>query len=213
VEVIIGKQKFVFTNWLRVIFKGILDPIASFLNRIGLKPNTVTFLGLLGHIGGAYLLATGKITWGGLVILLTAPIDALDGTMARQRGEPSKFGGFVDSVTDRYAEIFIFGGLLYYFVQQQNSLATSLAYISIAGSIMVSYVRARAESLGFEAKIGLLTRVERYVVLIPALVLNYPIVALWIMAILTNFTALQRIYSVRRQAHEHLKHSSDTKSI
>ena len=206
-EVIISEQKIVFTDRLRLLLKGIIEPIASFLNRIGLKPNTVTFLGLVGHICGAYLLAIGKISMGGLVILLTAPIDALDGTMARQRGMPTKFGGFVDSVTDRYAELFIFGGLLYYFVQQQNALATTLVYISIAGSIMVSYVRARAESLGFDAKIGLLSRVERYVVLIPALVLNYPIVALWILAIFTNFTALQRIYSVRRQAHEHIEPS------
>jgi CDP-diacylglycerol--glycerol-3-phosphate 3-phosphatidyltransferase len=212
-EDIINEQKPVLSDRFRIIFKGIIDPIARFLNRIGLKPNTVTFLGLLGHVAAAFLLSKGWITWGGLLILLTAPIDVLDGAMARQRGEPTRFGGFVDSVTDRFAEFFIFGGLLLHYVQQQNSLAASLVYISIAGSIMVSYVRARAESLGFEAKIGILSRFERYVVLVPALIFNFPMIALWILAVLTNFTAIQRIISVRKQAYQKLDQSSDVKTV
>jgi CDP-diacylglycerol--glycerol-3-phosphate 3-phosphatidyltransferase len=190
-----------FTDFLRARFKGVLDPFADFLNRLGLKPNTVTIAGLLGNFFGAFLLAKGYITYGGLVVLLMGPVDALDGTMARLRGEPTKFGGFVDSVTDRYSELVILGGLLLYFVQQQNDLACILVYLAAAGSVLVSYVKSRAETLGFEAKVGILTRVERYLVLAPLLVFNQPIIALWIIAILANFTALQRIWHVRKQAY------------
>jgi CDP-diacylglycerol--glycerol-3-phosphate 3-phosphatidyltransferase len=165
-------------------------------------PNTVTLLGLVGTSVGAYFLATGRITLGGLIILVMAPIDALDGTMARLRGMNSDFGAFVDSVTDRYSELVIFGGLLYYFLQQQNAQGAVLAFVAAAGSLMVSYIRARAQSLNMEAKVGILSRVERYIVLIPCLIINQPLIALWILAIFTNFTALQRILHVRQQAYE-----------
>ena len=199
---VIEKKKMTFTDYLRVQFKGILDPLGAFFNRLGLMPNTMTILGLVGTTFGAILLAFGHITWGGIVIVLMGPIDALDGTMARLRGEASKFGAFVDSVTDRYAELVIYGGLLIYYLQKQNWLACGLVYLAAAGSVLVSYVKARAESLDFDAKTGLLTRVERYLVLAPGLVFNIPIVALWIIAILANFTALQRIIYVRKQAYE-----------
>jgi CDP-diacylglycerol--glycerol-3-phosphate 3-phosphatidyltransferase len=207
-EVKIKKAPKVLSDRLRVVFKGLFEPVGAFLNRLGVKPNHITFLGLLGHILGAYLLATGHITWGGIVILIIAPLDVLDGTMARLRGEPTKFGAFVDSVTDRYDEAFIFGGLLYYFLNQHNWLASLLVYISISGSLLISYIRSRAESLGFSAKIGILSRFERYVVLVPSLIFNYPVIALWILAILTNFTAIQRIFHVRQQAYA-LRESQD----
>jgi len=200
-ERIVEKKKMSFSDFLRVRFKGLLDPIGNFLNHLGLKPNMVTILGLLGNIAAAYLLATGKIFWGGVVIAIAAPIDALDGTMARLRNEPTRFGGFVDSVTDRYSELIIFAGLLIYYTQQGEYLPIILSYLAAAGSIMVSYTRARAEALQYEAKVGLLTRVERYLVLIPCLLLNRPLIALWILAILTNVTAIQRIYAVRKQAY------------
>ncbi len=196
----IERKKTTFTDLLRVWFKWILEPIAGFLNRLGLMPNTMTLLGLAGNVFGAVLIARGTMFWGGLVVLLVGPIDALDGTMARLRGEPSDFGGFVDSVTDRYSELVIYGGLLYYFLSLGKTTAAFLVFVAAAGSVLVSYVRARAEALGFEAKIGALTRVERYLVLAPALVFDYPVVAMWIIAILANFTALQRIWHVRKQA-------------
>jgi CDP-diacylglycerol---glycerol-3-phosphate 3-phosphatidyltransferase len=202
---VIDKKKMTFTDHLRVQFKGILDPIAAFFNRLGLMPNTMTLLGLVGTTFGAVLIAIGHITWGGIVIVLMGPIDAIDGTMARLRGEASKFGAFVDSVTDRYAELAIYGGLLVYFLQKQNWLACGLVYLAAAGSILVSYVKARAESLEFDAKVGILTRVERYIVLAPGLIFAIPLVSLWIIAILANFTALQRILYVRKQAYEDRK--------
>ncbi len=190
------------SDYLRVVFKGVLDTLGAFFNRLGITPNTMTLLGLIGNFIGAGLLATGYITWGGIVVLLMGPLDALDGTMARLRGQASQFGAFIDSVTDRYSELVIFGGLMIYFVRQQDWLACTLVYLAAAGSVLVSYVKARAEGLNYEAKVGILTRVERYLVLAPCLVIRQPVIALWIIALLANFTALQRIYHVRKQAYK-----------
>lgn len=191
--------------FLRKTFKGILDAIGTAVNKTGILPNTVTILGLIGNAVGAYFLATGHIMWGGLVILVMGPVDALDGTMARLRGEQTEFGAFVDSVTDRYSELVILAGLMIYYLTHQGYLEVGLVYFAAAGSVLVSYVKARAESLGFSAKVGVLTRVERYLILAPALIFNIPQIALWIIAIFANFTALQRIYFVRRQAYDQKK--------
>ena len=196
-------EKISLTDRLRGLFKWILDPIGGFLNKIGLTPNSITMLGLVGSVAAAFFLARGQIFWGGIIVLVMWPVDALDGTMARLRGEPTDFGGFVDSVTDRYSELVIFAGLLYYFLGLGDILSSMLVFASASGSILVSYTRARAEALDFDAKIGALTRVERYLVLAPGLIFNIPIVAMWIIAIMANFTALQRIWYVRRQAHKH----------
>jgi len=188
------------SDFLRKIFKNVLNPIGSFLNKLGITPNMMTLLGLVGNIFAAVFLTNGKFVTGGIIILALGPFDALDGTMARLRGEPTRFGGFVDSVTDRYSELFILGGVLIYFLHQQNDTAVILTYLSAAGSVLVSYIRARAESLGFDAKVGLMTRVERVIILSVFFILNLPEVALWILAIFTNFTALQRIWHVRKLA-------------
>jgi CDP-diacylglycerol---glycerol-3-phosphate 3-phosphatidyltransferase len=185
---------------MRLVFKGIIDPVASFLNRIGLHPNTVTILGLAGNAVGAVVIAFGHVTLGGIIVLLFAPLDVLDGTMARMRGEVTSLGAFVDSVTDRYSELMLLGGLSFYFLQHNNPLATIVTYFAACGAVLVSYIKARAESLGYSAKIGFLSRLERYIVLIPCLIINIPIVAVWILAIFGNFTAIQRIYYVRKQA-------------
>lgn len=195
------KSQMTLTDQLRTRLKGVLDPLGTFFNRIGLMPNTMTILGLVGNTFGAFLLAQGHMLAGGILILLMGPVDALDGTMARLRGEAGKFGAFVDSVTDRYSELVIFGGLLYYYVRQGDGLATLAVYAAAAGSVLVSYVRARGQSVGWDTKVGILTRMERYLVLAPALVVNWPLVGIWIIAILGNLTALQRIIDVRRQAY------------
>ena len=193
-------MKKTFTDLLRVAFKWFLDPVAGFLNRIGLTPNSVTLLGLLGSSLAAWFVARGQLFTGGLIMLIAWPIDALDGTMARLRGDAGSWGAFVDSVTDRYSELIILGALLYHFNLQDNDIASLVTFAAAAGSILVSYVKARAEAQSFSAKEGLLTRAERYLVLGPALVFNYPVVGVWIIAILANFTALQRIWVVRAQA-------------
>ena len=194
-----------FTDRMRVWFKWVVDPLGKFFLSIGMTPNMMTSLGLIGNFVGAYFISQGKLVLGGWLMLIMTPIDALDGTMARLRGDPSDFGAFVDSVSDRYAEMAILGGLLYYFAMLGDGFGSILAFAAAAGSILVSYVKARAESLQYEAKVGILTRMERYLVLAPLLVLNQPIIALWILAILANFTALQRIWFVRRQAHAQMK--------
>ncbi|MFT3895497.1 MAG: CDP-alcohol phosphatidyltransferase family protein [Anaerolineales bacterium] len=194
-----------FTDYLRLWFKWVLDPLGGFFNRLGLTPNMMTMLGLIGNTVGAVFLARGEMLTGGLFVLLMTPIDALDGTMARLRGEASDFGAFVDSVSDRYSELIIYGGLLYHFLTVGNRLGGMLVFGAAAGSVLVSYVKARAEGLGYQAKVGLLTRAERYLVLAPSLVLNQLFIGLGILAIFANFTALQRILYVRNHARARAK--------
>lgn len=190
-----------FTDYLRLWFKWFLDPLAGFLNRLGLTPNMVTGLGLLGNIVGAVYLARGEMLTGAIWIALMTPVDALDGTMARLRGESSDFGAFVDSVSDRYSELIIYGGLLYHFLRLGEPLGGLLTFGAAAGSVLVSYVKARAEGLGYEARVGLLTRAERYIVLAPSLIFNQLYVGLGIIAVFANITALQRVWHVRKHVH------------
>jgi CDP-diacylglycerol--glycerol-3-phosphate 3-phosphatidyltransferase len=197
-----NKQPMTLTDQMRGIFRGVVEPVAGFFNRLGLMPNTMTLLGLAGNIAGAILLAQGNMLWGGILILLMGPVDALDGTMARLRGMAGSFGAFVDSVTDRYSELVIFGGLMFYYAQQGDMLSTLGVYAAAAGSVLVSYVRSRGQSLGWDTKVGILTRMERYLVLAPTLIFNIPMVGIWIIAILANVTALQRIVDVRRQSRQ-----------
>ena len=199
------KPTLTLTDQMRARFKGILDPLGAFFNRLGLMPNTMTILGMFGNAIGAFFLAQGMMTVGGIIILLMGPVDALDGTMARLRGMAGHFGAFVDSVSDRYSELAIFAGLLYYYIRQGHDLAAMLVFFAAAGSVLVSYVRSRGQALGWDTKIGILTRMERFLVLAPALILNYPLVALWIIAIFANLTAIQRIIDVRRQAYQDKK--------
>ncbi len=194
-----------FTDYLRLWFKWVLDPLGGFFNRLGLTPNMMTMLGLLGNSVGAYYLARGNMLTGGILVVLMTPIDALDGTMARLRGESSDFGAFVDSVSDRYSELIIYGGLLYHFLTQGDKFGGLLVFGAAAGSVLVSYVKARAEGLGYGAKVGLLTRVERYLVLAPSLVFNQLYIGLGIIAIFANITAIQRIWHVRNQFHAKMK--------
>jgi CDP-diacylglycerol--glycerol-3-phosphate 3-phosphatidyltransferase len=190
------------TDMLRVRFKGVVNPAARFIGRLGITPNMLTLTGLVGNIVAAFFLSRGALLVGGLIILIVGPLDALDGALARLRDEPSPFGAFLDSVTDRYSELFIFGGLMLYYVQHEDWLWTSVVYAAAAGSVLVSYTRARAEGVGYKAKRGLLTRAERFAILIPSLIFNFAEIGLALIAIFANYTALQRIYHVRQQARE-----------
>ncbi len=123
-----------FSDFLRVTFKWFLDPIGRFLNSLGLTPIAVTLLGVAGSTLAAYFVARGQITTGGIVMLIAWPIDALDGTMARLRGEASDWGAFVDSVSDRYSELIILGALLYYFAMHDQHIAEVVTFAAAAGS-------------------------------------------------------------------------------
>ncbi len=203
------QKKMTFADKMRVWFRWYLNPIAGFFNRIGIRPNTVTLFGLMGTIGCAVLIALGHMTWAGILLLVMGPVDAMDGALARLRNEASDWGAFVDAVTDRYSELFLFLGFLIYFMLQANAVGMILAYLAAAGSVLVSYVKARADASKLDANVGLLTRVERYIVLIPGLIFNLPLPVLIVIAFLANFTALQRIFRVRRDAHRRLSQSQE----
>lgn len=203
------QKKMTFADKMRVWFKWYLNPIAGFFNRLGIRPNTVTIFGLVGTIGCALLIVYGKMTWAGILLLLMGPVDAMDGALARLRHEASDWGAFVDSVTDRYSELFLFLGFLLYYLLKANPTGIILTYLAAAGSVLVSYVKARADASKLDANVGLLTRVERYIVLIPGLIFNLPLPALIIIAILANFTALQRIFRVRRDARRRFPQSQE----
>ena len=135
-------MKKTFTDILRVAFKWILDPVGGFLNRIGLTPNTVTLLGVVGNIVAAYFIIRGQVVTGGIIMLIVWPVDALDGTMARLRGEASDWGAFVDSVSDRYSELILLGGLLYHFAITNQHVGEIVTFAAAAGSILVGSAAA-----------------------------------------------------------------------
>ena len=203
----IEQTKKTFSDKMRIWFRWYYGPIAEFLNRLGVRSNTVTLVGLAGTVGCAVLIAFGHMTWAGILLLVMGPVDAMDGALARLRNEASDWGAFVDSVTDRYAELVLFLGFLIYFMLHANATGVLLAYLAAAGSVLVSFVKARADASKLDANVGLLTRVERYIVLIPGLIFNLPMVVLVIIAIFANFTALQRILRVRRDAYRRVSQS------
>ena len=165
-------------TFLRRTFQPILNKIADFCIAHGITANMVTLVGLVGNIVAALLIGAGHLTWGGVVAMLMGPLDAVDGALARRQGRQTPFGAFLDSVTDRYDELFLLGGLLYYFSTASDHAGVMLTYIAAAGAVLVSYTRARAEALGFEAKVGILSRVERYLILIPGLLFHIPLILL-----------------------------------
>jgi CDP-diacylglycerol--glycerol-3-phosphate 3-phosphatidyltransferase len=208
------QKKLSFSDRMRVWFRWYYIPIAEFLNRLGIRPNTVTIIGLTGTMGCAVLIALGKLSWAGILLLLMGPVDVMDGALARLRNEASDWGAFVDSVTDRYAELFIYLGFLIHYMLLGNQLGIILTYLAAAGSVLVSYVKARADASKLDANVGVLTRVERYLVLIPGLMFSglFPplaLIALTIIAVFANFTALQRIFRVRRDAYRRLNQSQE----
>ncbi len=187
------------TDFLRKIFGSLLNIVASRLLSIGLTADLVTVLGVFGNFLAAWFIARGELLTGGLLVLGFGLFDAIDGSMARLRGTETRFGAFLDSVLDRYSELAIFFGILVFSIQASNPINCFLVFIAASASVLVSYIRARAQSLGIDARIGILTRVERYLVIVPSLLFNRPDVGLWIIAILGNITAFQRIWYVRQQ--------------
>jgi len=189
-----------FTDWARETAEVITVPIGLFLARLGLHPNTVTLLGTLLNIGVAVVLATGRLRLGGVLLALIAPIDAVDGAMARAVGQKSRFGGFLDSTLDRICEAALMLGLAIHYLRQGAAVEIILILVALFGGMMVSYTRARAEAAGFSCKVGIMTRVERIVVLAAGLILGFPTVALWVLAVGNVATAIHRILHVYRQA-------------
>ncbi len=160
-----------------------------------LTPNALTVIGLLLNCVVAAVLAAGWLRLAGVLVIAAGLFDLLDGAMARVTGQTTKFGSFLDSTLDRYSEVVLYGGLLFYILSTPDAkLGAILIHLTICGSILVSYARARAEALGYKLQNGLLARPERIVILAAGLILAHPLWALWFLAIFTNITAAQRIY-------------------
>ena len=193
-------EKKTFTDNMRVWTRFIIDPIVTFLAHYKLSPDLFTVVGMLAHFLLAWLIAIGEFRWAGIAMLILAPLDAIDGALARKLGrKQGGFGAFLDSTLDRLAEIILFGGFIYYYMVNDNPQMLAVAYIAVTGSLMVSYSRAKAESLGFDCKVGIASRVERYFFMIVMLILSLPDIALWVLAVMTYVTLAQRMYHVWKQ--------------
>src|SRR5438477_5628593 len=179
---------------IRLIVRGLA------LSRI--HPNVLTFLGLVINIGAAFLLAVGQFRWAGVVVILAGLFDMVDGRVARETNRVTRFGGFFDSVIDRYSDLALFMGLLVYYASINRFFYIVLTAIVMTGSVMVSYTRARAENTIPKCKVGFLERPERVVLLIIGGLFDRMAPVLWVLAVLTNVTVIHRmIYTWRETKH------------
>jgi CDP-diacylglycerol--glycerol-3-phosphate 3-phosphatidyltransferase len=186
-----------FSKFGRQFFAPAVAHVVRWLQIAGISPNALTFTGFALTAISALLLATGYFRWGAVVLLIASVFDMLDGALARATTQGSVFGAFLDSTLDRYSESVTFLALAYYYSSVPGSRTEiMLIFVIIIGSLMVSYTRARAEALNVECKAGILQRPERVLLLIAALIIGWLLPVLWLMAILTNISALQRIYEV-----------------
>lgn len=190
-----------FSDNLRVVFKSFGETCSLFLLRIGFSPNVVTLTGCAGHILVAYLLAIGQFTWGGILLVFFALTDFFDGTMSRLQtdGKGTKFGAVLDSTTDRYAEFFIFGGMIYYYASHGNLLMVMVSYLAVSGAILVSYTRAKGEIEGLNMKLGVMSRLERYLFMVPCFIFSIPQIAMWGILLGSHFTAIQRMVYMHKR--------------
>jgi CDP-diacylglycerol--glycerol-3-phosphate 3-phosphatidyltransferase len=193
-------------KWARNIAAQVVRPLAN----LGISPNTFTLIGLLLSLVTALIIGKGFFIAGGLLVLFTGIFDLFDGATARVRNLATTFGAFFDSTLDRYSEAITLSGLLFYALFHPSMQDTFwiagniqiwmiiLIYISIVGSLMVSYTKARAEGLGIECKTGLLARPERVVILAAGLLFGITAImwALALLAVFSNVTAIERMIAV-----------------
>ena len=174
--------------------------LAAAIGFLRLSPNAVTLIGLGVTLVGAVLIALDQLWPAGLVLLLAGSFDILDGAVARVTGKMHRYGAFLDSTADRYGEGVTYLGLLYLLlVRDHRQLEPFLVAAALAGSFLVSYVRARAQSLGFSCDGGWFARPERIVVTALGLLTGQLAIMLWVLALATNLTAGQRIREVWQQ--------------
>lgn len=183
-----------------ILARNLIDPIVSVLARLGVSPNVLTLLGLAVAIGAAVPLAFGQFLIGGVIVLAGSSLDMLDGALARATQKTSKFGGFLDSTTDRVAEGVILLGLLIHYANAAATEEILLIFIAMVASVLVSYIRARAEGLGLSCKVGIVTRPERVVLLSLGLIIDQVTIFLYLVAVLSALTAAHRFVHVWRQA-------------
>jgi len=178
-----------------------VKPLGNGLRKTGLTPDHLTVLGLLVAVGAAVAIGAGQLRLGLLLVILAALPDLLDGALAKASNTSSQRGAFFDSTIDRFADALLFGGVAWYFASAKSPHMAMLPFAVMALSSVISYMRAKAESLGLDAKGGLMERAERIIALCLGLlfpVLLIPI--LWITLVLTAITAMQRFMKVWKQA-------------
>jgi CDP-diacylglycerol---glycerol-3-phosphate 3-phosphatidyltransferase len=185
-------------RWRASVERG-LEPVGRSLGRAGITADGLTIIGLGFAVATAFAISTGHLLLGVLGVILTGLPDILDGSVARTSGRATPRGAFFDSVCDRVADAAIFGGVAWYLAGESARLPV-LVLAVLALSMLITYERARAESLGFVARGGLMERAERLVLLGVGLAFDILVPVLWIMLVLTAFTAVQRFVKVWRQA-------------
>ncbi|HSF05796.1 MAG TPA: CDP-alcohol phosphatidyltransferase family protein, partial [Methylomirabilota bacterium] len=178
------------------------DPIGHLLFRLRLRPNHLTLAGLGVSLAAAAAFVTGRSRVAGVLLLLAGLFDFFDGSLARASGQVTPFGAFLDSVIDRYSDLVVLLGIVVLFVQMPHARGAMVAMAALVGSVMVSYTKARAESIGVECNVGMMERPERMICLIAGALLNLLEPALWLLAVLANLTALQRIVFTRRAVRD-----------
>ncbi len=176
-------------------FMRMLSPLVNLLTKWGVNPNSLTLAGVIITFFATIAFFMKSPRLGGFLVLLGGLCDAIDGSLARNAGKATRFGALLDSSVDRYAEFVMLFGIGGYFLITRDYVSSAATFLALCGSFMVSYTRARAESLGLAAKVGVMQRPERIVFLgVGALI--HPIaleIAIWMVAIFANFTALQRL--------------------
>jgi CDP-diacylglycerol--glycerol-3-phosphate 3-phosphatidyltransferase len=185
------------------------EPVVRPLARLGVTPNMLTVLGVLGNAGAGALAANGEFLWAGIVVLVASALDMFDGALARATGRATPFGSAFDATMDRVSEAAVFFGLLIYFTDRSDvQEEVLLIFVAVVASILVSYVRARAEILGLKLREGAFTRFERVALIGIGLIAhdvsgeNVITPVLWVLAVLASFTALQRLVIVWLRTRE-----------
>ena len=180
----------------------VLDSIVRGFAASGVNPNFLTFIGFGINLLAAYLFAYGYFRWAGLTIILAGVFDMTDGRVARLEGRVTPFGGFYDSVMDRYSDLCLLIGLLIYYGRINRFLYVSLVAVAMIGSVMVSYTRARAENVIPSCKVGFLERPERVVLIIIGAMFDRMAPVLWLIAVLSNVTVIHRIAHTRQETRK-----------
>jgi CDP-diacylglycerol--glycerol-3-phosphate 3-phosphatidyltransferase len=179
----------------------ITDPIVGILSKSGITPNVLTSINLALNIAAAFIIATGHFLIGGILVLVAGLFDLLDGALARFIKQTTRFGAILDSVADRISEAAILCGLLIWYIPQQGtSLEIVLIFVVLIGSFLVSYIRARAEGLGWQCQVGLFTRAERVIVLAIGLLINQIFIVLCVLVVFVFFTVVQRLVYIWKQS-------------
>jgi CDP-diacylglycerol--glycerol-3-phosphate 3-phosphatidyltransferase len=183
----------------------VLDPIGVLLSRIGVTANALTATGIVIAGIGSVFIGQGRLFLGFIFLILTGLPDALDGAVAKASGTSSVRGAFLDSVSDRVTDILLFCGIAWYLASNESGRIMMLPVAVMGAAMLISYQRAKAESLGFDAKGGIMERAERFIVLALGLLISDILIpVLWVMLILTLITAIQRFIKVWKQATSHI---------